>query len=218
MSTPEALEEAPEWGLRDCAGSDSLKRKQIIDGAARVFLSQGFKGASMGEIARVAGVSKGTLYVYFENKEQLFEACIEEKRRTHAQILQEFDGSQPIDQELRRYGESLARLTSDPQLIMAMRTVIGIAEQMPEMGSRYYDMGPGWGIRRFAGFLDRRVASGVLTIPDTMLAAAQFTDLCQSNLIKPLLFGCSFTGDEREARMKAVVSAAVEVFLKAYRD
>ena len=39
-------------------------------------MAQGFDAASMGEIARAAGVSKGTLYVYFENKEQLFEAIV----------------------------------------------------------------------------------------------------------------------------------------------
>src|SRR6266852_3773344 len=54
--------------------SDSAKRRQIMDGAREVFLSHGFDAASMGEIARKAGVSKGTLYVYFNGKEQLFEA------------------------------------------------------------------------------------------------------------------------------------------------
>jgi AcrR family transcriptional regulator len=58
------------------ADEDSAKRRQIIEGARRVFLAQGFDAASMGEIARAAGVSKGTLYVYFENKEQLFEAIV----------------------------------------------------------------------------------------------------------------------------------------------
>src|SRR4030081_694669 len=55
---------------------DSAKRRQIIEGARRVFLAQGFDAASMGEIARAAGVSKGTLYVYFENKERLFDAIV----------------------------------------------------------------------------------------------------------------------------------------------
>ena len=44
--------------------SDRAKRAQIIDGARRMFLAQGFDAASMGAIAREAGVSKGTLYVY----------------------------------------------------------------------------------------------------------------------------------------------------------
>jgi len=48
------------------------KIRQILDGARRVFLADGFDGASMNDIARVAGVSKGTLYVYFQSKEALF--------------------------------------------------------------------------------------------------------------------------------------------------
>ena len=43
---------------------------------AQVFLSAGFDGASMNDIARAAGVSKGTLYAYFNSKDELFEAII----------------------------------------------------------------------------------------------------------------------------------------------
>ena len=58
---------------------DSSKRRQILDGARKVFMDLGFDGASMGEIARSAGVSKGTLYVYFADKNRLFEAIVEEE-------------------------------------------------------------------------------------------------------------------------------------------
>ena len=57
---------------------ESSKRRQILDGACKVFLDLGFDGASMGAIARAAGVSKGTLYVYFADKCRLFEAIVEE--------------------------------------------------------------------------------------------------------------------------------------------
>ena len=58
------------------AGEDPRKRRQILEGARRLFLSKGFDAASMGDIAREAGVSKGTLYVYFDNKEVLFTALV----------------------------------------------------------------------------------------------------------------------------------------------
>ncbi len=58
---------------------DSSKRRQILDGARKVFMDLGFDGASMNEIARSAGVSKGTLYVYFADKNRLFEAIVEER-------------------------------------------------------------------------------------------------------------------------------------------
>src|SRR5579864_7549000 len=58
------------------ANDGSAKRRQIMDGARQVFLSAGFDGASMNDIARAAGVSKGTLYAYFDSKDELFKAII----------------------------------------------------------------------------------------------------------------------------------------------
>ncbi|HEY6256266.1 MAG TPA: helix-turn-helix domain-containing protein, partial [Xanthobacteraceae bacterium] len=69
------------------ADQDSAKRRQIIEGARQVFLAQGFDAASMNEIARVAGVSKGTLYVYFANKEQLFEAIVGHECRAQGERI-----------------------------------------------------------------------------------------------------------------------------------
>ena len=50
------------------------KRAQILRGAAEVFAADGYQGASMARIAAVAGVSKGTLYNYFDTKAALFTA------------------------------------------------------------------------------------------------------------------------------------------------
>jgi AcrR family transcriptional regulator len=197
-------------------GSDSLKRRQILAGASKVFLSQGFNGASMGEIARVAEVSKGTLYVYFQNKEQLFEACIDEKRRSFLARVLDFHDDALVEDELHRFGLELARFVSEPEVIMAIRTVTGIAEQMPELGARFYDNGPGHSARVFAAYLDRKVASGDLAIEDTALAALQFADMCQSNLSRPLLFGVNLSAREREVRAEASVTQAVQTFLAAY--
>lgn len=64
---------------------DSAKRRQIVEGARKVFLDRGFDAASMGDIAKGAGVSKGTLYVYFKNKEELFGAIVQQECCTHAE-------------------------------------------------------------------------------------------------------------------------------------
>ncbi len=48
--------------------------EKIVDAAKKVFQQKGYKEASMVQIAKEAGVSIGTLYAYFHNKEQLFEA------------------------------------------------------------------------------------------------------------------------------------------------
>jgi AcrR family transcriptional regulator len=48
------------------------KRQRLYSAAARVFAREGFEKANMKEIAKMAGVSKGSLYDYFENKEDLY--------------------------------------------------------------------------------------------------------------------------------------------------
>src|SRR5436190_12762234 len=84
---------------------DRAKRRQIIEGARVVFLAQGFDGASMGEIARQAGVSKGTLYVYFDSKEALFEAIAEEECQAQAEQVFALDSNDhDVEAVLTRLG------------------------------------------------------------------------------------------------------------------
>lgn len=52
------------------------RQNAIIDAAEKVFFSKGVENATMDEVAEVAELSKGTLYIYFENKEDLYHAII----------------------------------------------------------------------------------------------------------------------------------------------
>ncbi len=195
---------------------DPAKRRQIVAGARKVFLERGFEGASMGEIARVAGVSKGTLYVYFQNKEQMFCAILDEERRKHQETVFTLDETAGMRETLVTFGRNLTRFLVEPSKIAAMRTAMGIAERMPEVGRRFYERGPGATVKLLAGYLDKKVASGDLAIADTTLAAAQFLDLCGSTLVRPALFGIELPAGTRDDRVDAVVNQAAEVFLRAY--
>lgn len=170
----------------------------------------------MGEIARCAGVSKGTLYVYFQNKEQLFCAIMEDERRSHLVPLLEIDRSEPVEAALRAFGRRLVSFILSPRKIASMRTAMAIAEQMPEVGRDFYARGPGQAIKVVKSYLDDKVASGELDIPDTALAAPQLLDLVQSSLIRPALFGFELPENELEARIGEVVDCGVRVFLRAY--
>ncbi len=55
----------------------AAKRAEIIAGATEVFSRKGFQGASVDDIAEAAGVSKGTVYLYFDNKEDVFFATFQ---------------------------------------------------------------------------------------------------------------------------------------------
>jgi AcrR family transcriptional regulator len=195
---------------------DSTKRRQIMDGARAVFLAQGFDAASMGEIARAAGVSKGTLYVYFENKEQLFEAIVHEQCQAQAEGL--FDLS-PADGDveavLTRLGIGLVNFLCQPGKASPLRTVIAIADRMPEIGKQFYEAGPACGIAMLASYIKTQVDAGTLQVEDCEVAAAQFIDACQSTLFKPVLF--NFAPPPPLERIEHVVRIAVRTFLAAYR-
>src|SRR5947207_14803424 len=92
------------------ADEDSSKRRQILDGARKVFMDLGFDGASMGEIARSAGVSKGTLYVYFTDKNRLFEAIVEEEMSDQQKVAFNFDPERDVDTTLREFGQAYLQL------------------------------------------------------------------------------------------------------------
>jgi AcrR family transcriptional regulator len=195
---------------------DSAKRRQIMDGARAVFLSQGFDAASMGEIARAAGVSKGTLYVYFESKEELFQAIAQQQCQGQAEGLFDLGSDdQDVETTLTRLGIGFVTFLCGPDKASPLRTVIAIADRMPEIGRQFYESGPACGIGRLAAYLERQVAAGVLKVEDCEVAAAQFLDACQSTLFKPVLF--NFAPPPSPERIEHVVKIAVRTFLAAYR-
>jgi AcrR family transcriptional regulator len=202
--------------FQSAGAEDSAKRRQILDGARAVFLSRGFDAASMGEIAKAAGVSKGTLYVYFENKEELFEAMVHEQCEVQAEGLFNLD---PNDDDLQgvltRLGLGFVGFLCQPEKASPLRTVIAIADRMPEIGKKFYETGPACGIALLAAYIKRQVDAGVLAVDDCEVAAAQFLDMCQSTLFKPVLF--NFAPPPSPERIEHVVKIAVRTFLAAYR-
>jgi AcrR family transcriptional regulator len=198
------------------ADMDSSKRRQIIEGARQVFMAQGFDAASMGEIARAAGVSKGTLYVYFTNKEQLFEAIVGQECRAQAEQIFAFDTTDhDVEGVLTRLGLGYVQFVCQPGRASPLRTVIGIAERMPEVGRRFYETGPALGIAHLGAYLIAQVTAGVLKVEDCEVAAAQFMESCLATMFKPVLF--NFSAAPTPERIEHVVKIAVRVFLAAYR-
>jgi len=203
----------PEMGRE--LPQESAKRRQIIEGARAVFLSQGFDRASMDEIARAAGVSKGTLYVYFNGKQRLFEELIIEDRRAQAEQIIDVDlGDPDIRSVLTRFGVSLCEMMQRPQTIALIRIVIAASGQFPDIGRTLYVSGPGHGIDRISAYFDAQIARGRLSMPDSKLAAAQFLDLCLCRILKPLLFNIS--GPATRETIETSVASAVDMILMTY--
>ena len=194
---------------------DSSKRRQILDGARKVFMALGFDGASMGEIARAAQVSKGTLYVYFADKCALFEAILEEEALQHGQVVFNFDPARDAETTLKDFGRAYIHLLCRPGGGSAIRTVMAIAERMPDVGRRYYARVLDKTINRLSEYLKIHVASGDLEIGDCDLAASQFMELCKASLFLPFVFQAAPAPSEQ--RMTEVVDSATRMFLAAYQ-
>jgi AcrR family transcriptional regulator len=194
---------------------DSSKRRQILDGARKLFLDLGFDAASMGEIARAAGVSKGTLYVYFADKNRLFEAIVEEESLEQGKVAFNFDPARDVTTTLMDFGQAYIQLLCRPGGGSATRTVMAIAERMPEVGRRFYENVVALKIRRLAAYLDARVKAGDLEIEDCELAATQFMQMCQATLFQPFIFQAAPAPTAK--RIALVVESATQMFLAAYQ-
>ena len=194
---------------------DSVKRRQVIDGARRVFLADGFDGASMNDIARVAGVSKGTLYVYFASKEDLFAALIREEKRVQAEQLCAICWDEgDLRTALETFGAGLIDMMLRPSSISHFRTVAAVAGKFPSLGQAFYEAGPEYGMRQLAKVLARHAEDGRLDIDDPELAAIHFLEICKAHHLLRAILGVG----ERptSAEIEIHVRKSVDVFLRAY--
>lgn len=210
------MAEAAELIAPTGADDDSAKRKQIIEGAREVFMARGFDAASMADIAKAAGVSKGTLYVYFKDKDELFTAIVKGVCSMQAEGVFDFDPSDhDVETVLLHHGKAFANKICDPARLSPLRAVIAIADRMPDLGKKLYETGPAVGIARLTAYLRAQVDAGVLAIDDCEVAASQFIEMCHATMFKPVLF--NFGPPPTEDRVDHVVGSAVRTFLAAYR-
>lgn len=200
-------------------GNPEIKRgrkfDQVLEGAREVFLSSGFEGASVDEIARAAGVSKATLYSYFPDKRQLFiEVTRAECKRQADLAMGQIDLNQPmpdllaigarlmIEQYLSDFGQNIYRIC------------VAESDRFPEIGRAFWETGPGLVRRTLVPVLQMGVARGELRIEDFDLAADQMNELCKADLVHRVLF--KVTDSVTEAEKARVADGAVQTFLARY--
>ena len=194
---------------------DSAERRQIVEGARTIFRVLGFDAASMGEIAKAAGVSKGTLYVYFKDKDELFQAIVEKECVFQAEGVFDFDVANPdVAGSLTRMGIAYVKILCVPERLSTLRTVIAIADRKPNAGRTFYETGPAVGIAKLRAYFEAQVAAGRLQIEDPEVAAAQFMESCHATMLKPVML--NFGPPPSLERIEHVVGIAVKTFMAAY--
>jgi len=82
----------PRWRRRK-----SARPAELIDAALAVFVERGYAATRLDDVAKHAGVTKGTMYLYFENKEALFKAMVRDRIVGHIaateEIVEGYEGS-----------------------------------------------------------------------------------------------------------------------------
>jgi len=192
------------------------RRETILDVARDCFLAEGYAATSMSTIAARLGGSKGTLYNYFKNKEDLFAAMMQrecaELQETLFEVGDEDDGSP--EARLTHIARGFLRRLMSPQPIALHRLVVAESGRFPEIGQVFYESGPRIVLGRMADYLQELMDMSRLRQADPLVAAQQFKDLAISGVYWPKLWGVleEFTEEDEERQ----VACAVDTFLRAY--
>lgn len=146
---------------------------EIVSAALDLFVEKGFAATRLDEVARRAGVTKGTMYLYFESKEALFKAVVRETLvptiARAEQIVGEYEGdTRELFRTLVRGWWSVigeTRASGIPKLMMAE------AANFPELAKVYYEEVAQRGQRIVQRTLRRGIERGEFREFDVALAA-----------------------------------------------
>lgn len=200
-------------------GQPTVKRgrkfDQVLEGAREIFMSDGFEGASVDDIARAAGVSKATLYSYFPDKRLLFmEVAKAECIRQADSAVETIDPDAPAATVLKEAAWQMVHFFTSDFGQRVFRLCVAESDRFPELGREFYNSGPALVRDRLIEFMNCAIDRGELKIDDLPLAADQFHELCKADLFPRLVFSMDTSFDDTEK--KRIVEGAVRTFLAAY--
>jgi len=147
----------PRWHRRKDARPD-----EILAAALEVFADRGFAATKLEDVARRAGVTKGTIYLYFENKEALFKALV---RETIVPIIAQGEAlAQSFTGSARDLFERLVReyfqLVGETSVSGIPRLMIAEAGNFPQLARFYYEEVVTRGHRLMGSVLERGIKAG----------------------------------------------------------
>ena len=136
--------------------------QEILEAALAVFADKGFAAARMDEIAARAGVSKGTIYLYFPSKEAVFKALVREmigpQLSRLADLARGHEG--PIAPLLAAMLRNLGRFIATSDKVVLPKMVIAEAGNFPDLARIYREEVIERGLALFGGLLEAGMARG----------------------------------------------------------
>ena len=114
---------------------------EIVGAALAVFAEKGFAAAKLEDIARRAGVSKGAVYLYFETKEEVFRAVVEQAIAPNIVAVKAMAAAHPgpLSGLLRGLSAHVAAVVETAPLGGVLKMVVGEARNFPELARVWHD-------------------------------------------------------------------------------
>ena len=189
------------------------RRSTILNAALKVFSEQGFTATTMDHVAQVAGLSKPTVYSYFDGKDALFRAMLLMPRDDMLIAFHSARAGNHVDQ-LWTFAWIYAETVLRPDLLSLARLIIAEAQRFPEIGRVYQASGPGKVLAGLIKFMEATRSTGALNFEDAELCAQDFWGLILSAPRNKALHDPDAipTGEE----LARYIRNGMQVFLKAY--
>lgn len=188
---------------------DVRKDEAILEAATRLFGTRGL-AVSMDEIARVAGVSKQTLYNRYASKVEIARAVA--ARRSEAISAPLLTDGQPVD-VLMALAEGLLEKLTCPDAANSLRAASLASIEAPELGRAVYEAGAAEGRRRLAVWLTAQTRLGRLSVDDPVQAAEMFSGMVLGHGHLRALLGLQGIDP---ATVRARAQACAERFIRAF--
>jgi AcrR family transcriptional regulator len=196
------------------AAKRNRRRDAIIDAARQVFFESGYTATSMSSIAARLGGGKGTLYNYFGNKEELFEALVRDfcTRWADRMLGATLQGS-PAE-SLTAFAEQYLTHLSSEQGVKLLRGLVAESHRHPQLSRIFYALGPARGRQRLEAYLEACKAKRLINAPNCALAADEFLTLCRGSTYLELLL--NLTSPLTSTEISAQAARAVGTFMGLY--
>ena len=157
--------------------------REICQAALAVFAEKGFAAAKLDEIARRAGVSKGTLYLYFADKEELFRAVVRDNVSPNIDSVRDaiLAADLPFAQLAPMFLARLSAVAGSMPLGAVIKMVIGESGNFPELARVWHDQVVGKALAVLVALIEKAQAKGEVRPGDPRLHAF--------SLMGPMLMG-----------------------------
>jgi AcrR family transcriptional regulator len=151
--------------------------RQILDAALEVFAERGLSQARLEDIAKRAGVSKGTIYLYFPNKEELFREVVRTtivaRLERAEQEVASAEGS--VSDMMLQVMRTMWEFLHTPTFAAIFRLVTAELNHFPDLASFYAQEVIKRGQRLFSGIIERGMDAGEFRRTDPSVAARILT-------------------------------------------